>query len=277
MTSVVDAVDVGNLLRTWRERRRFSQLELSNRSRVSTRHLSRVETGRAHPTPEMVLHLADHLDVPLRERNRLLLAAGYAPQYPDRRLDDVSIAEVMDGLRHLLDAHLPYPALLLDTFWDVVDANAAVDQLLVGCEPALLEPPINVVRLCLHPGGLAPRIRNLHQWAAHLHQQVTHRAEHSHHPRHRELLAEIESYVDQPSRNPVNTGPVLTLELQTAGGLLRFFSTSAQLDTASDATLEGLHLETFLPADVATRTAVGTVVHRPAGVVGGAQQNPGHG
>ena len=173
MTVVADGVDVGPLLRTWRERRRFSQLELSNRSQVSTRHLSRVETGKAHPTSEMVLHLADHLDVPLRERNRLLLAAGFAPLYQDHLLDDGSVAVVMDGLRHLLDAHLPYPALLLDPFWDVIDANAAVDRLLLGCDPALLEPPLNVVRLCLHPGGLAPRIRNLHHWAGHLHQQAT--------------------------------------------------------------------------------------------------------
>ena len=198
MTVVADGVDVGSLLRTWRERRRFSQLELSNRSQVSTRHLSRVETGKAHPTSEMVLHLADHLDVPLRERNRLLLAAGFAPLYQDHLLDDRSVAVVMDGLRHLLDAHLPYPALLLDPFWDVIDANAAVDRLLLGCDPALLEPPLNVVRLCLHPGGLAPRIRNLHHWAGHLHQQALHRAEHTHDPRHHELLAEIESYLDQP-------------------------------------------------------------------------------
>lgn len=257
MTVAVDDSEVGALLRTWRERRRFSQQELSNRSRVSTRHLSRVETGRAHPTSEMVLHLADHLDVPLRERNRMLLAAGYAPRYQDNALDDAPVAVVMAGLRHLLDAHLPYPALLLDTYWDVVDANAAVAQLLEGCDPALLEPPLNVVRLCLHPGGLAPRIRNLGQWAAHLHQQVTHRAEHTHDRRHLELLVEIESYLDRPPSSPVTTGPVLTLEVESAAGLLRFFSTSAQLDTATDATLEGLHLETFLPADVATRQAFG--------------------
>ena len=256
MTLTVDATDVGGLLRTWRERRRFSQQELSNRSGVSTRHLSRVETGRAQPTPDMILHLAEHLDVPLRARNRLLLAAGYAPRYRDHRLDDRAVTVVMEGLRHLLDAHLPYPALLLDTYWDVVDANAAVDQLLVGCDPVVLEPPLNVLRICLHPGGIAPRIRNLDQWAAHLHQQATHRAEHTHDPRHRELVAEIESYLAGPPTAPAATGPVLTLELATGAGTLRFFSTSAQLDTATDATLEGLHLETFLPADVATRRAL---------------------
>jgi hypothetical protein len=163
----------------------------------------------------------------------------------------------MEGLRHLLDAHLPYPALLLDAFWDVIDANAAVDQMVVGCDPALLEPPMNVLRLCLHPGGLAPRIRNLDQWAAHLHQQATHRAEHTHDRRHLELVAEIESYLNEPSLLPRSVGPVLTLELETGAGVLRFFSTSAQLDTANDATLEGLHLETFMPADPATRRAFG--------------------
>lgn len=264
MTLLADATDipaaeaprVGALLRTWRERRRFSQQDLSNRSQVSTRHLSRVENGRAHPTPNMVLHLADHLDVPLRDRNRLLLAAGYAPHYEDHRLDDQSVAIVMDELRYLLDAHLPYPALLLDTYWDIVDANAAVDQLLVGCDPAVLVPPVNVLRVCLHPGGLRQRIRNLDQWSAHLHHQVTHRAERTHDSRHRELVEEVRSYCNHPPGIPSTTGPVLALELDTDQGTLRFFSTSAQLDTATDATLEGLHLETFLPADVATRQAL---------------------
>lgn len=268
MTTAVDVPDhladndtraagVGAQLRTWRERRRFSQQELSNRSRVSTRHLSRVETGRAHPTPEMVLHLADHLDVPLRDRNRMLLAAGYAPRYDDLSLDDRSVAVVMEGLRHLLDAHLPYPALLLDTYWDVVDANDAVQDLLTGCSPEILDPPINVVRVCLHPGGIRSRIRNFDQWAAHLYHQATHRAEHTHDPRHRALAAEIESYLDGPPGLAGVTGPVLTLELRTDAGTLRFFSTSAQLDTAADVTLAGLHLETFLPADPETRAAFG--------------------
>jgi transcriptional regulator with XRE-family HTH domain len=257
MTAAVDAPEVGPLLRTWRERRRFSQQELSNRSQVSTRHLSRVETGKARPTSDMVLHLADHLEVPLSERNRLLLAAGYAPHYRHHDLGDQSVAVVMDGLRHLLDAHLPYPALLLDSYWDIVDANGAVDRLLAGCDPSLLEPPMNVLRVCLHPGGIASRIRNLHEWAAHLHRQVVHRAEHTHDPRHRELVREVESYVDAVPGSPPTTGPVLTLELDTEAGTLRFFSASAQLDTATDATLEGLHLETFLPADQTTRRALG--------------------
>ncbi|WP_374999611.1 helix-turn-helix domain-containing protein [Aeromicrobium sp. CTD01-1L150] len=263
MTTDTMAPEVGDLLRTWRVRRRFSQQELSDLSGVSTRHLSRVETGRAQPTADMLLHLADQLDVPLRQRNGLLLAAGYAPRYRDGQLDDASVAHVMDGLRHLLDAHLPYPALLLDTYWDIVDANQAVDALLAGCEPTLLEPPVNVLRVCLHPDGISSRIGNLDQWAFHLHRQLTHRAERTHDPRHRDLVSEIESYPHHRGKarvpsGPAPPGPVLTLELSSQAGPLRFFSTSAQLDTATDATLEGLHLETFLPADAATRAALQT-------------------
>lgn len=253
MSVAVEALPVGALLRTWRERRRFSQQELSNRSRVSTRHLSRVETGRARPTPEMLMHLFNHLDVPLRDRNRLLLAAGYAPRYQDRRWDDVSIAVVMDGMRRLLGAHLPYPALLLDDHWDIVDANAAVDQLLAGCAPELLEPPVNVVRVCLHPDGLAGRIGNLAEWGSHLLRQVSHRAERTHDQRHHELATEIAGCLGKTDAATPLTGPVITLEIDVDGTTLRFFSTSATLSTASDAALEGLHLETFLPADDRTR------------------------
>ncbi|MFI6764153.1 helix-turn-helix domain-containing protein [Streptomyces sp. NPDC050355] len=253
MSIAVAPPPVGALLRTWRERRRFSQQELSNRSRVSTRHLSRVETGKAHPTPEMIMHLSDTLEVPLRDRNRLLLAAGYAPRYQDPRWDDASIAVVMDGLRRLLDAHLPYPALLLDDHWDIVDANAAVDRLLAGCAPELLEPPVNVFRVCLHPDGLAGRIGNREEWGGHLLQQVRHRAERTHDPRHHELATEIAGYLGTSDGTAPRTGPVITLEIEADDVPLRFFSTSATLSTATDAALEGLHLETFLPADDATR------------------------
>ncbi|MEU7040730.1 helix-turn-helix transcriptional regulator [Streptomyces varsoviensis] len=253
MSVAIETPPVGGLLRAWRERRRLSQQELSNRSRVSTRHLSRVETGRAHPTPEMLLRLCDSLEVPLRERNQLLLAAGYAPRYQDHQLDDASLAVVMDGLRCLLDAHLPYPALLLDDYWDIVDANAAVDQLLAGCAPELLEPPVNVVRVCLRPDGLAGRITNRAQWGDHLLRQVSHRADRTHDQRHYELAAEITGYLDKTEATTPPTGPVITLEIDLDGTPLRFFSTSATLSTATDAALEGLHLETFLPADEETR------------------------
>lgn len=254
MSTAVDIRGVGPLLRDWRERRRFSQQELSDRSAVSARHLSRVETGKAHPTAQMILRLAEYLDVPLRERNRLLLAGGYAPHYQDRGLDDASVAVVMEGLRQLLDAHLPYPALLLDDHWDVVDSNAGADALLEGCAQELLEPPVNVIRLCLHPDGLAPRIVNFAEWASHLYQQLSHRAERTHDRRHLAMAQEARSHLAATHRTAPPAGPVLTLELATGdGGTLRFFSTSAQLTTPADAALAGLHLETFLPADAATR------------------------
>lgn len=257
MTTSAEAPGPGVLLRTWRERRRYSQQELSNRSRVSTRHLSRVETGRAHPTPEMIMHLSENLDVPLRDRNHILLAAGYAPRYRDLAWDDVSVKVVMDGLRQLLDAHLPYPALLLDDHWNIVDANVAADRLLTGCAPALLEPPVNVVRACLHPDGLAGRIGNRAEWGNHLLRQVRHRAERTHDQGHQALAAEVAGYLDGADATAPPTGPVVTLAIDVEGAPLRFFSTSATLSTATDAALEGLHLETFLPADEETRRRFG--------------------
>ncbi|WP_405458246.1 helix-turn-helix transcriptional regulator [Streptomyces sp. NBC_00101] len=253
MIAVAEVPPVGVLLRSWRTRRRFSQQELSNRSLVSTRHLSRVETGRASPTPEMLMHLSEVLEVPLRDRNRLLLAAGYAPRYQERPWGDASLSLVMEGLRHLLDAHLPYPALLLDDHWDVVDANAAVAPLLAGCAPELLEPPVNVVRISLHPEGLAGRIRNRAEWGGHLLRQVTHRAERTHDRRHRQLAEEAAGHCGPLDPAAPFVGPVITLDIDVDGAPLRFFSVSATLSTTTDAALEGLHLETFLPADDATR------------------------
>ncbi|WP_446663613.1 helix-turn-helix domain-containing protein [Flexivirga sp. B27] len=257
MTAIAEEPAVGELLREWRESRSLSQQALSDLSTVSTRHLSRVETGRAKPTPQMIVHLSEHLEIPLRERNRILLAGGYAPQYADSALDDASLLSVMSGLRDLLDAHLPYPALLLDDYWEVVDANSAVDALMAGCSAALLEPPINVIRLCVHPDGLAPRIRNLPVWAAHLGQQLRHRAAQTRDPRHSALAREVAELVEADT-TPAVGGPVVVLELESDSGPLRFFSTAARLTTATDAALEGLHLETFLPADEHTRAAYGT-------------------
>lgn len=253
--STMTAVDgsVGALLRGWRERRRLSQLELASIAEVSTRHLSFVETGKSRPTPAMIVRLAEHLEVPLRERNTLLLAGGYAPQYPTRSIDDASLGAVMAGFRRLLDAHLPNPALLLDNHWDIIDANPAVDVLLVGCEPELLEPPVNALRVSLHPGGISRRIRNLEEWAAHLHNQVTHRAGRTGDPVLAALADEVAGY-GIPLRTP-SADPVLALELKGEdGAVLRFFSVVARLETASDVTLDELHLETFLPADASTQT-----------------------
>jgi transcriptional regulator with XRE-family HTH domain len=159
---------IGQMLREWRQRRRLSQLELALAAGVSTRHLSFVETGRSRPRPDMVLGLADHLDVPLRERNQLLLAAGYAPRFGSRSLDDPELAPIRAALGRVLQAHEPYPALAVDRGWNLVASNAALGPLLEGVSDELLTPPVNVLRLALHPQGLAPRIRNLAQWRGHL-------------------------------------------------------------------------------------------------------------
>jgi transcriptional regulator with XRE-family HTH domain len=239
------APEVGPLLKQWRERRRLSQLELSNRAEVSTRHLSFVETGRSRPTPEMIERLAGHLDVPLRERNRLLLAGGYAPAHPQHDLDGPELAAVRASLRQVLEAHEPHPALLLNRWWELVDANAAVAPLLDGVDPALLEPPVNVLRLSMHPGGLAPRIANLAQWRGHLLEQLHRRIERTADPRLVELEAELVTY---PGGGASTTAPddvVVPLRLRTEAGEVAFLSLAAHVTTAADVTLEELTVEAF--------------------------------
>src|SRR5258706_4197511 len=159
---------VGELLRQWRERRRLSQLDLSIQADISTRHLSFVETGRSRPTPAMIIRLTERLEVPLRERNALLLAAGYAPAYPHHGLDEPELGSVRAALGQVLAGHEPYPAVVINRWWEMLDSNAGVSLLVDGCAPWLLEPPVNVLRLSLHPDGMAPRILNLAQWRGHL-------------------------------------------------------------------------------------------------------------
>ena len=171
-----DPRPVGELLREWRERRRISQLDLAIEAEVSARHLSFVETGRSRPTPAMILRLTEHLGVPLRERNTLLLAGGYAPAYPQHGLDEPELTSVREALRQVLTGHEPYPAVLVDRWWELVDGNAGLGLLIEGCAPWLLEPPVNVLRLALHPEGMAPRIGNLAEWRGHLLTQLQHRA-----------------------------------------------------------------------------------------------------
>jgi len=246
------AGEVGALLREWRERRRLSQLELGNRAGVSTRHLSFVETGRSRPTAEMIERLAGHLDVPLRERNRLLLAGGYAPAHPEHDLDEPDLASVRDALGAVLAAHEPHPALLFNRWWELVDANAAVAGLLMDVDPALLEPPVNLLRLSLHPRGLAARITNLGQWRSHLLEQLHQRIDRTGDPRLVELAAELAGYPGGTPQPVPPTAVVLPLRLATAAGELSFFSIAAHVGTATDVTVEELTLEAFYPADRVT-------------------------
>jgi transcriptional regulator with XRE-family HTH domain len=185
---------VGELLREWRERRRLSQLDLAIQADISARHLSFVETGRSRPTPTMILRLTEQLAVPLRERNVLLLAAGYAPAYPQHVLEAPELDNVRVALAQVLAGHEPYPAVVVDRWWDVRDANSGLALLMEGCAPALLKPPVNALRLALHPDGMAPRIVNLAQWRGHLLTQLRHRATALGDDRLRELHDELLDY-----------------------------------------------------------------------------------
>lgn len=239
--------DVGQLLREWRSTRRLSQLDLSVRAGVSARHLSFVETGRSKPTREMILRLAVELDVPLRTRNDLLLAGGFAPAYAERELDGPHLATVLAALRDVLAGHEPYPALIIDRHWTMVDANAAVAALLEGAAPWLLEPPVNVLRLSLHPDGLAGRIRNLAEWRTHVLHRLDRQVLATGDPELRSLHDELAALPGGTTRT-VPTGVVVPFSLDG----LNFFSVTSVLGTPLDVTLSELAIETFLPADAAT-------------------------
>lgn len=249
MTTATAARPVGQLLREWRERRRLSQLELSIQAEISTRHLSFVETGRSRPTPEMILRLTEHLEVPLRERNELLLAGGYAPRYPQHGLDAPELANVRAALRVVLSGHDPFPALVINRWWELLEANAAVDVITAGCDPELLAPPVNVLRLSLHPDGMAPRIRNLAQWRGHLLEQVRRRAAQTGDARLLELHEELLGYPGGVDTTLPASNVVLPLQLEMGDTELAFFSVSATVETAADVTVDELRIETFYPAD----------------------------
>lgn len=250
--------DVGRLLRVWRTSRRLSQLGLSERAGVSARHLSFVETGRSRPTREMILRLADELDVPLRSRNELLLAGGFAPAYPERALDAPDLAAVLASLRDVLAGHEPYPAILIDRHWTLIDANAAIGPLLEGAAPWLLEPPVNVLRLSLHPEGMAPRIGNLAEWRTHVLHRLDRQAAAAGDPVLRALHDELRRLPGGTTR-VVPDGVVVPLRYED----LSFFSVTSVLGTPLDVTLSELAVESFLPADSATATYL-------AGVAGSA-------
>ncbi|WP_167406420.1 helix-turn-helix domain-containing protein [Amycolatopsis thailandensis] len=247
---------VGELLREWRDRRRISQLDLAISAEISTRHLSFVETGRSKPSRDMVLRLGEHLEVPLRERNQLLLAAGYAPAYAESGLGAPEMAAVSKAVRQLLTSHEPYPAAVADRWWNLVDANASVSIMTDLVSPTLMTPPVNVLRLTLHPEGMAPHVLNLGEWRAHLlgrlRRQVTQTAD----PVLTDLLEELLTY---PCADPVPEvevpGPgdiFVPLRLRHEGADLTFFSTVSTFGTPLDITVAELVIESFFPADADT-------------------------
>ncbi|QJR16256.1 helix-turn-helix domain-containing protein [Usitatibacter palustris] len=252
--------DVGAMLREWRMRRRISQMELALVVGISPRHLSFVETGRSQPGRATLLNLAEALDVPLRERNVLLLAAGLAPAYAEHGLEDSALAIAHEAVQLILRAHEPFPALAIDRSWNLVLANRAVMPLLAGVAPHLLQPPVNVLRLSLHPEGVAPRIENLPEWRAHLLARLRREAAMSGSEELRALLEELAAYPGGESRHEAQRDAIVVpLRLRTPGGTLSFFSTTTVFGTPLEVTLAELALESFFPADRATAAALGRV------------------
>jgi transcriptional regulator with XRE-family HTH domain len=251
------AAPFGELLRQWRDRRRLSQLALSVQADVSTRHLSFVETGRSAPSRALVLQLAEHLEVPLRERNRLLLAAGYAPVFGETPLDAPALSAVRDALRRLLAAHQPYPAVVVDRGWHLVEANASLALLTDLVAPYLLAPPANVLRASLHPDGLAPHIANLADWRGHLLTRLRRQVEVSADPDLAALLVELSGYPGGDHDPTPSPGDIaIPLRLRAGGGELSFLSTVATFGTPLDVTVAELTIEAFYPADPATAAAL---------------------
>jgi transcriptional regulator with XRE-family HTH domain len=245
----------GSLLRRWRQRRRLSQLDLAIGAEVSSRHISFIETGRSAPSRAMVLRLATALDVPPREQNQLLLAAGLAPEYRERPLDAPEMAAIRAGVEQVLAAYNPYPCLAVDATWNIVRANAGTAVLLDGVAGHLLARP-NALRISLHPDGLAPRIRNLAQWRHHVIGRLRRETAESGGAALSELLAELKSYPGGTDEVPDPGGVAVPLLLVTvSGATLSFLSTVTTFGTALDLTAAELSLEAFLPADAATAAA----------------------
>ena len=237
----------------------MSQLDFACAAGISTRHLSFVETGRSLPSRDMLLHLAEHLEIPLRERNILLIAAGYAPVFPERRLDDPALEAARKAIDLVLAGHAPYPALAIDRHWTLIASNDAVPPLLGGVDPSLLQPPVNVLRLSLHPAGLAPRIANLPEWRAHVLARLRRQVDVTADPVLVELMREIGGYPmpggarpKTPATDRAYAEVAVPFQLITEGGLLAFFTTTMMFGTPVDITLSELAVESFFPADAAT-------------------------
>jgi transcriptional regulator with XRE-family HTH domain len=236
-------------LRRWRSARRLSQLELAIRADTTQRHVSFIEQGRSRPGRNVVVRLAESLDLTLRERNELLLSAGFAPTFPESSLDDAALRPVREALDTILDGHLPYPAIVVRSPGILVTANRAFELFNEGVDPALLAPPANMFRHALHPNGLAPRVRNLPEWGRHVTAYLRAQLARSPDPEVEELLAELESYLPPLPDEPDVLGFAVPLQLASADGDLRLITTITSFTTAADVTLAELQLEAFLPAD----------------------------
>jgi transcriptional regulator with XRE-family HTH domain len=247
---------VGEHLRTWRQRRRLSQLDLALEAEISARHLSFLETGRSQPSREMILHLAEQLEIPMRERNVLLVAAGYAPIFPERNLDDPALQAARRAIELVIEGHKPYPAFAVDRHWNVVASNGALQEVYEGVSPELLARPVNAMRLSLHPEGVAPRIANLAEWRAHLLHRLRQQVDLTADPKLVELQRELLSYPAPPPDGSGRQDVIVPFKVHTSAGLLSFFSTTMVFGTPIDITLSELALESFFPADRETAQIV---------------------
>ncbi|WP_130303163.1 helix-turn-helix domain-containing protein [Advenella incenata] len=243
---------VGGLIRDWRQRRRYSQLDLACLANISARHLSFMETGRAQPSRQMLLLLAEHLDIPLRQRNEMLLCAGYAPHYAEHALNDAPLHEAQSAITALLTAHEPFPAMAVDGHWNLVHANRSLSLLLADVAPELLTAPVNVLRLGLHPQGLAARILNFSEWRAHLLQRLRRQYEQTADPWLLALYDELVAYPTPdgtPHLRRVNHTIAVPLQLDTNEGVLSLLSATMTFGTPLEVALSELVLEIFLPAN----------------------------
>jgi len=252
---------VGAHLREWRQRRRMSQLALACEADISSRHLSFLETGRSRPSREMILHLAEQLEIPMRERNVLLVAGGYAPMFPERSLDDPCLNAARHAIDLVLEGQKPYPAFAIDRHWRLVASNGAMPELYEGVAAHLLEPPINGLRLSLHPQGLAPRIANLSEWRAHLLARLRRQIDLTADAVLVDLMREVLEYPMPASvglaRPVAEEGSlVVPFKIVTKAGLLSLFTTTTVFGTPVDVTLSELALEMFFPADAETAETV---------------------
>jgi transcriptional regulator with XRE-family HTH domain len=265
MTVDEGAPSAGALLREWRERRKLTQRQLASQSAVSARHLSFIETGRARPSREMLLHLAERLEVPLRERNRLLLAAGFAPAFGEHSLEARELAPVREALERFLTAHEPYPALVVDRHWNVVALNRGISYITRGVAADLFAPPRNALRIALHPEGLAPRTRNLADWSGDLIAQLRREIETTHDPDLESLYEELLTYPGMSTALSRASPPtpheiMLMHELRIDDTDLAFFCTFTTFGTARDLTLAELTILAFYPADSKTAMWLTTAI-----------------
>jgi transcriptional regulator with XRE-family HTH domain len=250
-------LSVGDHLRHWRQLRHLSQQDLALDAELSTRHLSCVETGKASPSRELVLRLCEQLTVPLRERNAWLVAAGYAPMYREHGLDDPAMQAARRAIQHILDSHEPWPAVAFDRHWNMVLHNRMVAPFLEDIDTALLRKPLNLLRISLHPGGLAPRIANLNQWREHLFARLQQQIRNTGDERLAELLAELQAYPGQPADQTTHLdgehpGVLMPFLVHSPAGMLHLISTTTVFGSPTDITLQELALETFFPGDEAT-------------------------